>query len=259
MQQGANHENILVLQQSGPAACGGGTVCSCAKLRERPPRIPWRSPDARSVLTAMTSHLSSLKNFSVEYAATDEIVTPEGQKLQFLNAGEVTAQRPGQALRKAPGRSRHFPKCSSKARGSCSTRATPNAYLQLDASSIDGAIEALHKFGFDAPGSDLLSFQASGQFDDRYDQRQPRWDDLHRRCGGSPPCVPRHPCRLARLWVTAERQPAASQICGNDKSRGGLTSVYVADEELERGAKDRGCAILVFATTGRQKARSCLG
>ena len=31
-----------------------------------------------------------------------------------------------------------------------------NAYLQLDASSIDGAIEALHKFGFDAPGSDLL-------------------------------------------------------------------------------------------------------
>jgi hypothetical protein len=32
-----------------------------------------------------------------------------------------------------------------------------NAYLQFDAASIDTAIEALHKFGLDAPGTDLLA------------------------------------------------------------------------------------------------------
>jgi hypothetical protein len=32
-----------------------------------------------------------------------------------------------------------------------------NAYLKLDASSIDAAIEVLHKLGADAPGADLFA------------------------------------------------------------------------------------------------------
>ena len=134
-----------------PAVAG---LCVLA-LTQGAPAQDTVDPDARSVLTAMTSHLSSLKNFSVEYAATDEIVTPEGQKLQFLNAGEVTAQRPDKLYARrlgAAGTSEMF----LEGKGLMLYARNANAYLQLDASSIDGAIEALHKFGFDAPGSDLL-------------------------------------------------------------------------------------------------------
>src|SRR3954447_24621304 len=51
-------------------------------------------PDAQRVLTALSNYLGALKSFSVEYSAVDEIVTPEGQKLQFLHSGEITVQRP---------------------------------------------------------------------------------------------------------------------------------------------------------------------
>src|SRR5258708_28355531 len=51
-------------------------------------------PDAQGVLVAMSNYLGGLKTFSVEFFAADEIVTPEGQKLQFLNSGQIAAQRP---------------------------------------------------------------------------------------------------------------------------------------------------------------------
>ena len=61
-------------------------------------------PDAQIVLAAMSNHLGSLKSFEVEYAAADEIVTPEGQKLQFLHSGEVTLKRPDKlhVIRRVP-------------------------------------------------------------------------------------------------------------------------------------------------------------
>ena len=50
----------------------------------------------------MSNYLGSLKSFSVEYAAADEVVTPAGEKLQFLNSGDITVQRPNKlyAIRK---------------------------------------------------------------------------------------------------------------------------------------------------------------
>jgi hypothetical protein len=113
-------------------------------------------PDAQSVLSAMTAYLGGLKGFSVEYAASDEIVTPESQKLQFLHSGEITIERPNRlhATRKgAAGIAELF----LNDKGLFLYGKSPNAYVQLDASNVDAAIEAVRKLGFDAPGADFLA------------------------------------------------------------------------------------------------------
>jgi hypothetical protein len=113
-------------------------------------------PDAQSVLAAMTGYLGGLKSFSVEYAASDEIVTADGQKLQFLHSGEIVVERPNRlhAVRKgAAGIAELF----LNDKGFFLYGKGANAYLQTDASSIDAGIEAVHKLGFDAPGADFLT------------------------------------------------------------------------------------------------------
>jgi hypothetical protein len=113
-------------------------------------------PDAQAVLGAMTKYLGSLKSFTVEYAAADEIITNEGQKLQFLHSGEITLERPGKlrAVRRgAAGAAEIF--LDGKTLFLYGKSA--NAFLQLDAPSIDAAVDAVHKLGFDAPGADFLS------------------------------------------------------------------------------------------------------
>lgn len=113
-------------------------------------------PDAQSVLAAMSNYLGGLKSFSVEYAASDEIVTSEGQKLQFLHSGEILVERPNRlhAVRKgAAGIAELF----LNDKGFFLFGKSANAYLQFDASSVDAAIEAVHKLGFDAPGADFLT------------------------------------------------------------------------------------------------------
>jgi hypothetical protein len=113
-------------------------------------------PDAQGVLAAMSTYLGSLKSFAVEYAASDEIVTPEGQKLQFLHSGEISVERPNRlhAVRKgAAGTAEIFLDGNRLFLYGKSA----NAYLQLDASTVDAAVDALHKLGFDAPGADFLA------------------------------------------------------------------------------------------------------
>jgi hypothetical protein len=113
-------------------------------------------PDAQSVLAAMSNYLGGLKSFSVEYSTVDEVVTPEGQKLQFLHSGEITMQRPDKlyAIRKgAAGTAEVF----LDGKGLTLFAKQANAYLQFDAASIDAAIDVVHKVGFDAPGADLLA------------------------------------------------------------------------------------------------------
>ena len=113
-------------------------------------------PDAQAVLGAMTKYLGDLKSFTVEYAAADEVITPDGQKLQFLHSGDVTLQRPGKlhSVRKgAAGAAEIF--LDGKTLSLYGKSA--NAFLQFDASSVDAAVDAVHKLGFDAPGADFLS------------------------------------------------------------------------------------------------------
>jgi hypothetical protein len=113
-------------------------------------------PDARSVLVSMSNYLGSLKRFSVEYSAVDEIVTPEGEKIQFIHSGEITVQRPDKLYAIRMGTAGSAEIFLDGERLSLYGKQA-NAYLQLDASSIDIAIDAVRNLGFDAPGADLLA------------------------------------------------------------------------------------------------------
>jgi hypothetical protein len=113
-------------------------------------------PDAQSVLAGVSNHLGGLGRFSVEYSAVDEVVTPEGQKLQFLHSGEIVVQRPDRLYatrRGAAGTAEVF----LDGTGLTLFAAKANAYLHLAASGIDAAIGTVHNLGFDAPGADLLA------------------------------------------------------------------------------------------------------
>ena len=114
--------------------------------------------DAQSVLAAMSAYLGGLKSFSVEFSAVDEVVTSDGQKLQFLHSGDITVLRPNKLYvvrRGATGIANMF----LDGRKLTLYAQAPNAYLQLDAPSIAAAVEDVHKLGFDAPGADLLADQ----------------------------------------------------------------------------------------------------
>ena len=117
---------------------------------------PTVDADAQGVLAAMSSYVGGLKSFSVDHFAVDEVVTPEGQKLQFLHSGEIMVQRPDKLYitrKGAAGAVEVFLDGNALTLFS----KTANAYLKLDASSIDAAIEVVHKLGADAPGADLLA------------------------------------------------------------------------------------------------------
>jgi hypothetical protein len=104
----------------------------------------------------MTHYLGSQKAFAVEYAATDEVVTSDGQKLQFLHSGEITLERPNKlrAIRRgAAGVGEMF----LDGKGLVLYGKSANVYVKLDASSIESAVGAVRKLGFDAPGADFLS------------------------------------------------------------------------------------------------------
>jgi hypothetical protein len=112
--------------------------------------------DAQSVLAAVSQYVGALQSFSTDYAAVDEVVTNEGQKLQFLHSGEIVVQRPNKLhviRRGAAGVAELF--LDGKTLTIFAKNA--NAYLQLDATNIDAAIDAVHNLGADAPGADLLA------------------------------------------------------------------------------------------------------
>ena len=130
-------------------------VCVFA-LAQGAPAQPAVDPDARKVLAATSSYLSGLKSFSVEYTSVDEVVTPEGQKLQFLHSGEIIVQRPNKLYATRTGAA-GTTEVVLDGKELAAYRKTSNAYMQLDVSSIDDAIVAVHNIGFDAPGADLLA------------------------------------------------------------------------------------------------------
>ena len=143
------------------AAVAAALVATCLLAAPAAPRA--QAPaggaidaDARGVLDAMSAHLGGLRSFSVSYTAVDEIVSAEGQKLQFLHAGELLVQRPDRmhALRRGAAGTAEM---VLDGRELILFGREANATLRLPASSIAAAVEVVHRLGFDAPGADLLA------------------------------------------------------------------------------------------------------
>jgi hypothetical protein len=111
--------------------------------------------EAQGVLAAMSSHLGNLPRFSVDYAAVDEVVTQEGEKLQFFHSGQVTVQRPDRVYAVQRGAAQTAEMFFDGSTLALFSREA-GAFLQLQAAGLPAAIETVHRLGFDAPGADLL-------------------------------------------------------------------------------------------------------
>ncbi|WP_281354046.1 DUF2092 domain-containing protein [Mesorhizobium zhangyense] len=113
--------------------------------------------DAAKVLGAMSEYLGSLERFSVDYDLETEVVSYDGQKLQFASSGEIKVQRPNKLHASRKGAIADLELILD---GSALTLygKKANAFFQLPAATIDQAVDALRNdVGFDAPGADLLS------------------------------------------------------------------------------------------------------
>lgn len=114
-------------------------------------------PAAEEKLRQMSNYLAGLKTFRVESKAVDEKVTTDGQKLQFLSDSKVTVQRPNKLRDERLGAAtdtiiRYDGKELSIYGKRTGFYATSPAPATLDA-TIDFARA---RYGFDAPGGDLL-------------------------------------------------------------------------------------------------------
>ena len=134
--------------------CAAAALCSVGWVPGARAQ-PGVDPDAQSVLSGMANYLGSLKSFSVEYSSVDEVVTPAGEKLQFLHSGKIIVERPNKLYATRAGAAGTSEIFLNK-NGLYLYGTNVNAYLKLDASSIDAAIDAVRNLGFDAPGADLL-------------------------------------------------------------------------------------------------------
>lgn len=112
--------------------------------------------DASTVLAEMSNYLGSLPRFSVDYDVGADIVSYEGQKLQFVSSGTVTVQRPDKLHASRKGAVADVELVLDGKMLSLFGN-NLNAFYQVPAATIDEAIDILRNdVGFDAPGADLL-------------------------------------------------------------------------------------------------------
>lgn len=114
-------------------------------------------PEPEAILQAMASYLGGLSTFSADYDTDNEVITHDGQKLQFSSSGTMVAQRPDRLYVHRRGT---FGDGEVYVAGSAITLVsiTNNAYAQFEgAGTIDDAITTIRSAtGLDAPGADLL-------------------------------------------------------------------------------------------------------
>jgi len=114
-------------------------------------------PDAATVLAAMSGYLGGLQAFTADYSVDVDVITQQGQKLEFSSSGALAIQRPD---RLHVTRTGMVVDAEIFLDGSNLTifGNNLNGYIQLPAASIDEAIDTLrNETDLDAPGADLLS------------------------------------------------------------------------------------------------------
>ncbi len=113
--------------------------------------------DARSILLAMSDYVSSQKTIEFTFDSDIEIITPEIEKIQFTNSGEVLVMRPDKLRAHRVGGyadvELYFDGTTVSINGK-----SMNGYAQFEApGSLDNLFEALRVgHGVALPGADLL-------------------------------------------------------------------------------------------------------
>src|SRR5688572_12661489 len=111
-------------------------------------------PAADRLLRQMTDYLASLRSFSVQSSAVDEVVLKSGQKIQYASDSLVSVERPNRIRSEQMGDGLALwydgraMTLECKANKSFATIAAPP--------TLDAAIDTLRKrFQIEAPGADL--------------------------------------------------------------------------------------------------------
>ena len=113
--------------------------------------------DAKAVLKSMSTYVSSQKTIKLTFDSDIEVVTPQFEKIQFTNSGEVTLSRPDKLHAHRVGGYTDVVLFFDGKRASILGKKA-NAYAQIDmAGTVDQLIGALRSgHGIALPGADLL-------------------------------------------------------------------------------------------------------
>jgi hypothetical protein len=113
--------------------------------------------DAKSILKSMSGYVSGQKTIELTFDSDIEVITPQLEKIQFTNSGEVLLSRPDKLrARRVGGYAEVELFYDGKTVGVFGR--SINGYAQFDApGTVDRLIEALREgYGIALPGADLL-------------------------------------------------------------------------------------------------------
>lgn len=113
--------------------------------------------DAITVLTNMSAYLTDMSEFTVDFDASTDLITQNGQKLKLARSGSIAVHRPDQFRVTIHGALANIEFILD---GETLTLfgKNINRYVQLPATTIDGGVAGVRdQIGFDVPGADLLS------------------------------------------------------------------------------------------------------
>jgi hypothetical protein len=128
-----------------------------ATLASSPARAQAQGSDAKSILKAMSDYVSGQKTIELSFDSDIEIITPQLEKIQFTNSGEVLLSRPDKLRAHRVGGYSEVELFFDGKTVSVLGKHI-NGYAQFPApGSVDQLIAALRAgYGVELPGADLL-------------------------------------------------------------------------------------------------------
>ena len=130
------------------------TLATCSTLAMA---VPSYADDATDIMKRMSAYLADQKNFSFDFNSSIEVVTREGQKVQFDSSGDIAVARPNMLRAHRKG---GYTDIELVDDGKTLTLLGKNVnkYAQMDVpGSIDQTIEQLRgKLNAELPGADLI-------------------------------------------------------------------------------------------------------
>jgi hypothetical protein len=120
-----------------------------------------QAPDAKAILKAMSNYVGSQKTIEVTFDSDIEVITPQLEKIQFTNSGELLLSRPDKLRAHRVGGYADVALVFDGKTASIYGK-NINGYVQFNApGSVDQLIAALRAgHGIALPGADLLQSSA---------------------------------------------------------------------------------------------------
>jgi hypothetical protein len=140
----------------GTSSFAWGLVLA-ATLAMPAPDVQAQARDPKAVLKAMSDYVGRQQNVGLTFDSDIEVITPELEKIQFTNSGDILLSRPNKLRAHRLGGYADVSLSFDGNTVGILSKGT-NSYVQFDApGTVDQLIEVLHQgHGIALPGADLL-------------------------------------------------------------------------------------------------------